>query len=147
VSDYRGRMEQGVLEGVLRLLAVTAGLVAVLGVVLYAPAVGRFARATGRRLHLVPKPAPVPEGRPIRAIAADVRRLRRQVMQVPPGTPVAKAEGWRRAYDDVLGECCRALGVENLLATTPAGTERDAERLRIEYLLSEAGLRLVDDAA
>ena len=122
-------------------IVVTVVMAAVFGAVLYARQVADFGLAAARRLHLVPKPEPTPAGRPIEEIAADVARLRRQLRQIPPGTPVAKREGWRLAYDDVLAECCLALGVENLLESAPAGPERDAERLRIEYLLSKAGLR------
>jgi hypothetical protein len=128
-------------------VVVTVVLVVVIGAILYARKLADLGLAAARRLHLVPKPEPVPPGRPIQEIAADVGRLRQQLRHVPAGTPVAKLEGWRLAYDDVLAECCLALGVENLLDSTPAGPERDAERLRVEYLLGRAGLRAFDDVA
>ena len=128
-------------------VVVTVVMAAVIGAVLYARQIWDFCLAAARRLHLVPKPAPLPVGRPIQEIAADVARLRHQLRTIVPGTPVARLDGWRLAYDDVLGEGCVALGIENLLESTPAGSERDAERLRIEYLLGKAGLRALHDVA
>ena len=128
-------------------VVVTVVLVVVIGAILYARQLADLGLAAARRLHLVPKPEPVPAGRPLQEIAADAGRLRQQLRHVPAGIPVAKLEGWRLAYDDVLAECCLALGVENLLDSTPAGPERDAERLRVEYLLGKAGLRAFDDVA
>ena len=81
-------------------------------------------------------------GRPIERIAADARRLRVQLSQVQPGLPVARLAGWRQAYEDVLIEGCRALGFEDRLSDLPPGTEREAERLRVEFLLEDAGFRL-----
>lgn len=126
---------------------VTVALVVVFGAILYARQLADLGAVAARRLHLVRTPGPVPGGRPIEAIAADVVRLRRQARNIPPGTPVARREGWLLAYDDVLTEACLALGVENLLESTPAGPEREAERLRVEYLLGQAGLRALDDVA
>lgn len=135
------------LEGILRVLAVTVAMAAAFAAVLHAHRLAELGRAAGRKLHVVPGPAPVPSGRPIEEIAADVARLRRQLRTIAPDVPAARREGWRRAYDDVLAECCVALGVENLLESTPPGTERDAERLRLEHLLGKAGLRALDDVA
>ena len=135
------------LEGVLRVLGITVTMAAGIAAVVYWSRLADYGRAAGRRLHIVRKPAPLPVGRPIEEIAADVGRLRVLLRHIPPETPEAKREGWRRAYDDVLAEGCLALGVENLLDSTPAGPERDAERLRVEYLLGKAGLGTLDDVA
>jgi len=140
-------MEQGLLESILTVLGGTAVMAAAIGAVLYARRLADLSLAAAHRLHLVPKPEPVPAGRPLQEIAVDVGRLRQQLRHVPAGIPVAKLEGWRLAYDDLLAECCLALGVENLMDSTPAGPERDAERLRVEYLLGKAGLRAFDDVA
>jgi hypothetical protein len=133
-------MRQGVLEGVLQIVGVIAVAAGVISAVLNWRAVARVLLGTGRRLHVVPEPPPTPLGRPIERIAADARRLRFQLRQVPPGLPVARLQGWRQAYDDVLVEGCRALGIEDLLSDLPPGTERESERLRVEYLLENAGL-------
>ena len=84
--------------------------------------------------------------RPIEAIAEDARRLGRRFRQPAPGLSFVKFEGTRRAYDKVLSEGCRALGIDHLLDVLPPGDELDAERNRVELRLWSAGLRL-DDAA
>ncbi|CUR56954.1 conserved hypothetical protein [metagenome] len=107
----------------------------------------RFARLAGplRRLRRTP---PLPPGRPIELIALDVRRLSHRFETSEfRRLSFAKYEGIRRAYDDVLGEACDALGIQHLLGVLPAGHECDLERLRVENLLSQRGLRLTDDAA
>jgi hypothetical protein len=99
----------------------------------------------GRRVHT---PKALPPGRPIEDIAHDARRLcHRFELSEYQRISFAKYEGLRRAYDDVLGEACDALGIDHLLSVLPAGTECDLERLRVEYLLSQRGLRLDDDNA
>ena len=140
-------MEQGVLEGFVEWLAATALMVATLGVVVYQREVRTFLVAAGRGLVPAAPPQPQPLGRPIELIARDARRLGQRFRSEPPGLSFAKFEGLRRAYDDVLAESCRALGIENLLSDLRPGTERDAERLRVEYLLTQAGWRLEDDVA
>ena len=99
-------MEQSVLEGVLRVLGITVTMAAAFAAVVHWSRLADFGRAVGRRLHLVRQPAPLPAGRPIEEIAADVGRLRVLLRHIPPETPEAKREGWRRAYDDVLAEGC-----------------------------------------
>ena len=53
-----------------------------------------------------------------------------------------KSEAFRRAYDDALAEGCQALEVQSDLLDLAPGTDRDAERLRVEHLLAGAGLVL-----
>lgn len=84
--------------------------------------------------------APRPAGRPIELVAGDVRRLGSRFRNPPPGLRFAKYEGLRRAYDQVLGEACCALGVDHLLGVLPPGDELDTERARVERLLEAAGL-------
>jgi hypothetical protein len=83
-----------------------------------------------------------PEGLPIERIARDARRLRAQLGAVGPGTPMSRRAAIVQAYDEVLAEACRAVGVRDTLSDLPPGTERDAERLRIEFELDRAGVRL-----
>src|SRR5262245_35779638 len=83
-----------------------------------------------------------PEGRPIEAIAADVRRLCARYHGLDPRSSYVKVEATRWAYDRVLGECCATLGRTHLLDVLSAGTELNAERERVEELLSDAGVRL-----
>jgi hypothetical protein len=85
---------------------------------------------------------PQPEGRPIEAIAADVRRLCARYHGLDPRSSYVKVEATRWAYDRVLGECCARLGRAHLLDVLSAGAELNAERERVEELLSESGVRL-----
>jgi hypothetical protein len=96
----------------------------------------RVLQRLGRR----PPPPPEVTARPIEDIACDVRRLARRFRCPQAGTRFAKLEGCRRAYDAVLVEACDALGLVSLLGVLPPGTELDAERLRVEEMLADAGL-------
>ena len=60
---------------------------------------------------------------------------------------MARRTGTLAAYDDVLLEACRAVDLPDTLTGLPEGTERDAERLRLEFLLDRAGLTPYSDAA
>ena len=84
--------------------------------------------------------------RPIELIARDARRLGRRFHHPRRGLTFVKYESTRWAYDKVLAEGCRALGIEHLLEVLPPGPELDEERRRVEWLLYRAGLDL-DDAA
>jgi hypothetical protein len=55
---------------------------------------------------------------------------------------MARRLGLSGAYDDVLSDACRALGVPDTLSELPPGLERDSERLHVEQELEEVGLRL-----
>lgn len=105
---------------------------------------GRIASAgtrLGRRLHVVP-PAPPPRAAnpALETVVADLRRLRHEVDSPAPGLAMAKRRGTRQAYDDRLLDACRALDVPNTLDGLVEGIDRDAERLRIESRLEQAGL-------
>jgi hypothetical protein len=89
---------------------------------------------------------PTPAGRPIESIARDAWRIGNRFHRDQPGMRFAKVEGIRQAYDHVLSEACDALGIAHLLPILPPGPECDAERRRVEYLLSQAGLDLPDAA-
>jgi hypothetical protein len=84
----------------------------------------------------------LPEGRPIEAIAADLRRLGRRFHTLDPHASYAKVEAVRSGYDRALAECCTALDLTHLLGVIPAGPELDAERERVEELLVGSGVRL-----
>ena len=100
-----------------------------------------------RRLHLLPpEPATLPN-RPLAPIARDLRRLHRAVRDTRHATSMARRTGTLAAYDDVLLEACRAVDLPDTLTGVPEGTERDAERLRLEFLLDRAGLTPYSDAA
>jgi hypothetical protein len=128
------------LIGILVLVAVTAAIAGVLGAVWYADAVGHGARTLAQRLGVLPAPPPVPDGPPIERLSRDLGRLRREVRQIPPGTPMARRVGLVAAYDDVLAQACRALAVPQDLDALPEGLEREVERIRLERALVDAGL-------
>ena len=111
--------------------------------------VGRLTRAFARVVRYVESlrpEQPRPLGRPIELIASDARRLSSSFRRVPEYASFARFEGRRRAYDDVLVEACRAVGVEHRLRVLRPGPELDRERYRVELVLRHAGLPL-DDVA
>ncbi|NEK85398.1 hypothetical protein GCU60_17770 [Blastococcus saxobsidens] len=85
---------------------------------------------------------PAPSGRPLERVAADLRRLGRQVDLVPAGAPMARRRGLLAAYDDVLLEAAGMLGVPTSLTSCPEGRAREVERLRLVAELRGAGLRV-----
>lgn len=91
-------------------------------------------RARGRDL------PPEPVHRPVEAVAADLRRLARQLDVVPAGSPQARRRGFQAAYDDVLCEAAAQFAVATTLRSLPPGFPRDVERLRVETALADAGL-------
>jgi hypothetical protein len=80
-----------------------------------------------------------PRHRPLERVAADLRRLARELAVVPSGTPVARRRGLLAAYDDVLIEAAEILQVPHQLTTAPADA-REVERLRLLSSLEAAGL-------
>ena len=91
-----------------------------------------------------PQEPVVPAGRPLERVAADLRRLGRQLDSVPAGAPMARRRGLQAAYDDVLVEAARLLEVPHALGAVPPGRPRDVERLRLRTALAEAGLAVAD---
>jgi hypothetical protein len=87
------------------------------------------------------KAAQAPDARPIEVIAADLRRLGRRFHALDPHASHTKVEAVRTGYDRALAECCTALGITQLLGVLPDGPELDAERVRVEGLLADSGVR------
>ena len=81
-----------------------------------------------------------PLHRPIQLVAADLRRLSRQLALVPAGAPLVRWRALWSAYDAVLAEAAEALEVPHTLAATTVGIGRDIERLRLVSALEGAGL-------
>ncbi len=82
-----------------------------------------------------------PAGRPIQAVAADLRRLHRMLDEFEPGTPMIRRVGTWRAYDSLLIQACAAMAVEQHLDELPEeGMDREIERLRVEESLRSAGM-------
>ena len=81
-----------------------------------------------------------PARRPIQVVAADLRRLHRQLELVPSSSPQPRERALLAAYDDVLAEAALLLDVPESLRSTPEGWDRDGERLRVEARLAASGL-------
>jgi hypothetical protein len=93
-----------------------------------------------RLLHRTGEPAAKPAGPPFEELAADLRRLARQRIEVAHRSPI-----WfnavHRAYDDRLILVCRELEIPEQLHELD-GLDLECERLRVEGQLEAAGLRL-----
>ena len=87
-------------------------------------------------------PPPAPAGPPVERLAADLRRVRRALREMPGGTSAVRRRGTQRAYDELLAQACAALDVEQHLGEVPDGADRSLERLRVEQALVDAGLHL-----
>ncbi len=85
-----------------------------------------------------------PAGRPIEAIAYDMRRLGRLLQDTHDGRSPARIAVIRHSYDDVLAEGCTALGMSQLLGVLDDGPELDHERRRVEVVLVGAGMVLAE---
>ena len=129
----------GPVAGLAAIALVTLFLGAMVGGVLYQAEIVHGLRRLVSKFS--PPPLP-PEGPPIERIGCDARRLRRELLALAPGIPIARRIGLQLAYDDVLVDACAALEVANNLTALPLGAERDAERLYVEHKLDVAGLRL-----
>ena len=99
----------------------------------------RSSRSHARR---APLPDPVgPTRRPIQVVAADLRRLSRQLALVPSGSTLVRWKALWSAYDGVLIEAAEMLEVTHQLTEQPAaGVARDVERVRVLAALEGAGL-------
>ena len=103
-------------------------------------AAGRPVRSRWRLRRRRAQPPVQAVGRPIQVVAADLRRLSRQLALVPAGAPLVRWQALWAAYDDVLIEAAAQLDVPHELPTTPNGLARDLERLRLLAALEGAGL-------
>ncbi len=111
-------------------------------VVMHADEIGEHAMALARRCHLA-RPRPVlTYDPPIERIAADLRRISTELRQAGRGTSAVVRQGLRMAYDDKLTDACRALGLPHALGELTEGMDRELERIRVEGLLEQAGLRI-----
>jgi hypothetical protein len=91
-----------------------------------------------------PLPPPPSTRRPLQVIAADLRRLSRQLALVPAGASLVRWQALWAAYDDVLVEAADALEVPHDLPAMPSGLPREFERVRLITALEDAGLAVHD---
>jgi hypothetical protein len=89
-------------------------------------------------------PGPVTRRRPVQDVAADLRRLARELAAVPAGAPYVRWQALQTAYDRVLTEAAELLEVPHALPDLPIGTARDIERLRVVCMLEASGLVVQD---
>jgi hypothetical protein len=137
-------MDGSIVLGILAVLALSVGSALTLRLLLQSPMFFSWFADDAlpglrRRLH---HHVEQPTGRPIEEIASNIRRLGAAYHGGPRGRSWVKSEAFRRAYDEALAEGCRALEIDSDILDLYPGTERDAERLRVEYLLMDAGLVL-----
>lgn len=128
------------VEGLLQLLLYTGVAAAIIAVVLYQATLRRWLVRAGRALHVLPPPPVLPHDPPIERLARDLRRLRAQTLHHRPGESRVRRDAALAAYDQALVEACRELDLPDTLSMVPPGTDREAERLRIEWLLAQRGL-------
>lgn len=83
---------------------------------------------------------PEPLREPLESVVASLRRLRREIRDVPPTTNV-RAQALAAAYDDVLIDVCRIVGVDAPLVDAE-GSDRAYARLQTEAALEQAGIAL-----
>lgn len=114
-----------------------AASVAQLALMLGLLAAAKVVAGGGMRVQRPTGPHDRTDRRPLQVVAADVRRLNRQLEHVPPGRRPAVL----RAYDAVLVEVAALLEVPHALrADGPRGPARVAERARLVAALTDAGL-------
>jgi len=137
-------MNGAIVLGILAVVALSVSGALVLRLLLQSPAAITWVAddAVPRLRRRLGHPVEQPAGRPIEEIARSIRRLGGEFYGGHPGRSWVKSEALRRAYDDALAEGCQALEVDSDLLDLVPGTDRDAERLRVEHLLTNAGLIL-----
>ena len=136
-----GQVEGTVVVGLVKVLGISLVPVALFSLALHGRALAEQGRHLGRRLHLVAPAPATTQGRPLERLADDLRRLRPQARSPRPGVPMARHRGTVAAYDSVLLDTARALSVPTALGDLPEhGMDREAERLRLEAALGDAGI-------
>src|SRR5689334_3642111 len=134
-------MDSRVVIGLVEVVGISLVPVAAIYVLIHSPDIVERSVVLGRRAHLLRTPPGPPTGPPIEKLAADLRRLRPEARSPRPGVRMAKQRGIVAAYDETLVATARALGVPTGLTQLPDGIDREAERLRLEDALEDAGLR------
>ena len=126
--------------GAIDLALITVGVVGAFWLIAHAADLLEVSVRGARTLHLMKPLPPVPAGMPIERIAADLRRIRPEVLLPAAGTPMARRRAIVAAYDQALLDACRALDVPTELDSVTDAFERESERLRTEAELERAGV-------
>ena len=82
-----------------------------------------------------------PQGPPLEQLAADLRRLRGELVYRKPTTNL-RLTALLEAYDGALESMCERLELPTQLRELPLGRDRDLERLRTEADIEDAGIPL-----
>jgi hypothetical protein len=82
-----------------------------------------------------------PLGLPLEKLAADLRRLRAELVHRKPSNNL-RLTALVEAYDDVLDAISERLEITSQLRELPLGRDRDVERLRTEAAVEQAGVPL-----
>jgi hypothetical protein len=82
-----------------------------------------------------------PQGPPVEKLAADLRRLRAELVYRRPTSNLGLT-ALLQAYDEVLEATCARLELPAHVRELPIGLDRDIERLRTEAAVEEAGIPL-----
>ncbi|MCZ2858219.1 hypothetical protein [Blastococcus sp. VKM Ac-2987] len=125
------------MAALIHLVALLAAFIAVIA--LFGPLTRRVEEWSARRRAAR---HPAPSARSLHLVAADLRRLGRQVAVVPAGVPMVRRRGVQAAYDDVLLEAAAMLGEPSELAGLRDDRAREIERLRLICALRRAGLQV-----
>jgi hypothetical protein len=133
-------MDSVVLLGLVQIIGLALVPLALVSVFLHARGLLQRAIALGRRVGLVEPLVEQPSGPPLEELAATLRRLHPAVRAPRPETATVRQRGIVAAYDGVLVAAAAALGVPTSLADLPEGLDHEAERLRVEHELQQAGL-------
>ena len=134
-------MDDGhVLLGLVQVIGLGLVPLALVSVFLHARGLLGRCRALGRRLGLVAPLVQQADGPPLEELAATLRRLHPSVRSPRPETTTVRQQGILAAYDGVLVAAAAALDVPTTLADLPVGLDHEAERLRVEHELEQAGL-------
>lgn len=82
-------------------------------------------------------------GASIQTLVSDLRRLRARVLN-DSGQSAIHQIGNRMAYDGLLVQVCDMLEIHHDLNAHTSGLDRDIERVRVEALLEDTGIVLVE---
>jgi len=133
-------MDSVVLLGLAQIIGLALVPLTIVSLILHGRGLLKRVIAIGRRLGLVAPLVEQPDGPPLEELAATLRRLHPAVRSPRAETPTVRQQGILAAYDGVLVAAAAALDVPTTLTELPDGLDHEAERLRVEHELQQAGL-------
>lgn len=133
-------MDGVVLLGLVQIIGLALVPLAIVSFFLHARGLLQRAIAIGRRVGLIAPLVKQPDGPPLEELAATLRRLHPAVRAPRAETTTVRQQGILAAYDGALVAAAVALDVPTTLTDLPEGLDHEAERLRVEHELLQAGL-------